>query len=154
MNSDIKIFKDCLKKENIFFNKIGYIPLSEKTFNESVPQSIFFQSKYFNANLEKEITFTFYPTTTEITNNQIEVYVTYNNSSIDVSTFLAYKEVNRTIKHEDIQKYRFIIDPKSLEFSIRFQLKKIRDILFNEMHNIIAKQEWLNIPIYDPRDDY
>ena len=34
------------------------------------------------------------------------------------------------------------------------QLKKIRDILFNEMYNIIAKQEWLNIPIYDPRDDY
>lgn len=155
MNNGIQIFKRGLLVLQRFFESVGYNIFMEEIYNPHSSEDIFYKCTFENQALRKKINFIFYPPNRKILNNEISVHITKNDSvSIDIATYLAYKELNTSIKFEDTKKYRFKIENSNLEGSIGEQLSKIKDTLTNQLNNILTTDEWIAIPVHDPRDDY
>lgn len=154
MNLEIEIFKKCIKDQDCFFMNMEYIETYDAIYNQSDLENVFYQKKYSNDILQKEITFTYYPSTRKITKNEIGIYLTFNSTSIDIPTFLAFNKFNRKLKYDDVKKYRFTLDSENIENSIKIRLKEIQDILSISMFEFVSKEKWMEIPIYDIRDDY
>lgn len=155
MDKEIEIFKKLLFFNRDYFGKMGYTRYVEEIYNVNSLENIFCVCSFCNDELSKKITFTFCSSVKESIEKVIEVYLTENNStSIDIPTFLAYKELKRKIRHEDTEKYWFKVDPKRLEESIQEQLAKIIALLNTDLHKIFTTDEWIDIPTHDPRDDY
>ena len=101
----------------------------------------------------------FYGSKGDIIKNEIGVIVgredSYGNKTFfDIPSFLAFKEYNRTIKLEDKLNYRFKLNPSDFNSSISKSLNDIKSILESELIGIISNNDWISIPIHDPRDDY
>lgn len=151
MNKEIEIFSAQIKNYNFEFNKLGYSFYEERTYNPNRLEHIFYEIKYTNH--YKIVTFVFYPSTTKLCSKQIAVYITFDSRSFGISEYLAYSALQREIRFKDVDPYYFIIDSKNLEKSISQKLKQIFELLFGELRKYLTTDEWISIPIHDPRDD-
>jgi hypothetical protein len=152
MNKEIEIFITEIKKYNTELSASGYSLYEEKTYNPDHLEHIFYEIKY--SNHYKIITFDFYPSTTKLCTSQIVAYVTFNSMSFGISEYLAYLKFQRKLRSRDADPYRFIIDSKNLEKSISQELNQIFELLFGELKKYLTTDEWISIPMHDPRDDY
>jgi len=154
MNSEIKLFRALLQERKDFFESNSYIFEEEKIYNEGDREE-FFRVTFKNKVLYKEIFFDFYTSFGKYTKNEITASITKEGqSAIGIATFLAYKNLNQTIRYEDREKYRLKVDPQNLEEAINQQLDRIIEILSTDMKELFTTEAWMRIPIHDPRDDY
>jgi len=152
VNLEIEKFKKEIAKLD-FNSELGFCFLEENVYNENT-ENEFFQYKLKN-DLNKIISFTYYPCNRPVTSNEIALILIYpNGGSTNLSDFLAYKQLNRRLSYEDVLQYRFKVDCDKLEQSIQFQLQKISTLLNGELKIYLMTEEWIFIPMHDPRDDY
>jgi len=159
MNKESKTFESICKAQFFdFIDKYGYSLkkknlLNEDTINERMRIS------FYNDIIHKEIILDFYGHNRAIIENEINVIigredVNGNITFIDIPSYLAFKDLNRTIKLEDKMNYRFKLNPSDFESSISKSLNEITSILKGELLGIISTNDWIRIPIHDQRDDY
>jgi hypothetical protein len=152
MNKEIEIFRTEIRKYDSEFKALGYSLYEEKTYNPDHLEHIFYEIKY--SNHYKIITFDFYPSTTQLCTNQILAYITFNSMSFGISEYLAYTKLQRKLRFGDADPYRFIIDSENLEKSISQGLSQIFELFLGELKKYLTTDEWISIPMHDPRDDY
>ena len=159
MNTESKIFEIICKEQfSDFIGKYGYILQKESLLNEDTINEIM-RISFYNQSLHKEIILDFYGCNRGTTENEISITVGKENSFgnktfFDIPSFLAFKDLNRTIKHEDKLNYRFKLNPLDFKSSISKSLNDIVSILKSELLGIISNNDWVSIPMHDPRDDY
>jgi hypothetical protein len=152
MNSEIEKFKYYIEKCD-FYSNLGYSGFKQNLFNENT-ENEFFQYELKN-DMNKIIQFTYYPCNRLITSNEITMNLIYpNGGSTNLSGYLAYKKLKKRLKYEDILAFRFKVDCDLLEKSILTRLKQISDILHGEFKKYLVTEDFMVIPMYDPRDDY
>jgi len=154
MHKEIECFRNEITKHNSEFSKLGYSLIAEKVFNPEKLEYVYYEIKYSNNNNNKLITFNLHPSTNLLCKNQIVAYITFNSMSFGISEYLAYQKLHRKIKSEDIEPYRFIFASDNLKTSISSRLTNIFDLFSSELKKYLTTDEWIHIPIHDPRDDY
>ena len=148
----------CKEQFFDFIGKYGFSLKKEALFNEDTFNE-FMRISFYNESIRKEIILDFYGSNGEIIENEISVIIGREDSNgnktfFDIPAFLAFKDLNRTIKYEDKLNYRFKLNPSDFELSISKSLNEIISILKSELLGIISNNDWISIPIHDPRDDY
>lgn len=89
---EILFFNQAIKNLEVFFNNNYYYKKNNKNFNENSNEA-WCRHVYENTKLEKTITFDFFSSTRENVKSSIDVFITFKNeTSIDLSGFLAYKK--------------------------------------------------------------
>ncbi len=152
--TEIKAFQNVFEKFIPLFENVNYKKGELRNYNEN-DSDAFTVITLYNHDLQKSVAFTFYPLSSKIIQGQISVNLAKSDgSTLDLANFLAYRETRKTIDYSVRQQYVFKISPVNTMQSIELQLQKIIDLLFNEFRPYFLENDWLNIPIKDPRDDY
>jgi hypothetical protein len=152
MNLEIQKFKNQIVVFD-FNSELGFSFLEEEIYNENTAD-VFFRYQLKN-NLNKIISFTYYPCNRLLTSNEIEVTLVYpNGGSTSLSEYLAHNSLNKKLYYEDVLPYRFKVDCDNLVQSILFQLNNISNLLNGDFKKYLITEEFLFIPTHDLRDDY
>jgi hypothetical protein len=159
MNTESKIFENKCKEQFFDFASLYGFTFKEETLSNEDSLNELMRISFYNESRRKEIFLDFYGSKGDIIKNEINVFFSredsYGNKTFfDIPSFLAFKEHNRTIKYEDKLNYRFKLNPSDFNSSISKSLNDIKSILESELLGIISTNDWISIPIHDPRDDY
>jgi hypothetical protein len=152
--NEILVFQNTLQKYQAKLAIANYKNVGSDTYNTG-ENNMWHDSTFYNEVLNKKLIFTLFPCSRNLTRCQITVVIVGpNGSSIDLSDFMAFKKKQARIDYADSQEYAFKLEVQNIKESIETQLQKIIDLLFNEFRPYFLENDWLNISIKDPRDDY
>lgn len=156
MDNEVKTFERLFYSSNDYFLFLGYHFQNKKKHDKLYSSDIYFEYSFYNKKVNKYLLFDYFPST-NIYPRMKEIYVfitNENNKIIGLPEYLAYKKYNKAISSPMTEEFLIRFDSMNFEESIMEQLEKIKNILSTDLYKILTTNEWVNIPIPNPRDEY